>query len=101
MAKYYRHKVEKIIVIDDIVTIHYLEPEKDFSFGPEAHDFWELVYADKESLRLTADGNPVTLNEGEIIFHKPNESHSLAANGKNAPCVLLRQYVPRKHWSKW
>ncbi len=101
MAKYYRHKIEKIIVIDDIVTIHYLEPEKDFSFGPEAHDFWELVYADKESLRLTADGNPVTLNEGEIIFHKPNESHSLAANGKNAPCVIVITFVCKSRAMKF
>ncbi len=91
--KYYKHKIEKLLVVEDIVTIHYLEPEKDFSFREEAHDFWEIVYADKESVIITADDKKIVLFEGEMIFHKPNERHSLAADGKKAPSVFIVTFV--------
>lgn len=101
MAKYYKHKIKNILEINDIFTIHYLEPEKNFSFGPEEHDFWELVYADKESVFVTADEKQTTLNEGEIIFHKPNEKHSIAANGKTAPCVIVITFLCKSRAMKF
>ena len=47
MKKYFRHKLENLLVIDKIVTIHYFEFGKNFASEGESHDFWELVYADK------------------------------------------------------
>ena len=91
--KYYKHKIEKLLVVDDVVTIHYLQPEKNFSFGPEEHDFWELVYADEESVVVTAGDKKFILSEGEMLFHKPNERHSLAADGKKAPNVFIISFV--------
>ena len=87
--KYYKHKIENLLLINKIVTIHYFEFSKDFVGEREFHDFWELVYADKESLVCEADGEEFTLSEGEILFHKPNETHALRANGKNAPNVFI------------
>ena len=87
--KYYRHKIENLLVINRIITIHYFEFAKNFHFKEETHDFWEIVYADKESIFCTADDEELILNEGEILFHKPNERHSLRANGKSAPNVFI------------
>ena len=87
--KYYRHKIENLLVINRIITIHYFEFAKNFYFKEEAHDFWEIVYADKESIFCTADDEEMLLKEGEILFHKPNERHSLRANGKSAPNVFI------------
>lgn len=92
MKKYFKHKLQNLIHISRIVTIHYFEFEKDFKTEGESHDFWELVYAEKESLLCTADGHPVVLSEGEILFHKPNEFHTLAANGKNAPNLFILSF---------
>lgn len=89
MKKYFKHKLQNLINISRIVTIHYFEFEKDFKTKGESHDFWEFVYAEKENLLCTADGTPVTLSEGEILFHKPNEFHTLSANGKSAPNVFI------------
>jgi AraC-like DNA-binding protein len=36
-----------------------------------------------------ADGVEIPLEEGEMLFHKPNERHSLAANGKRSPNVFV------------
>ncbi len=89
MKKYFRHKLENLLVIDKVVTIHYFEFRKDFRSEGESHDFWELVYADKGSLVCTADEREIPLGQGEILFHKPNEFHALAADGKRAPNVFI------------
>jgi AraC-like DNA-binding protein len=77
------------------VTVNRFDLPKDFISKGEAHDFWELVYADKESLICTADSRVITLGEGEILFHKPGEFHSLAANRKTAPSVFIISFVCR------
>ncbi len=95
--KYYKRKLENLLVIDKIVTIHYLELAKDFNFREESHDFWEIVYSDKESVIANSDDNKITLEEGEMIFHKPSERHSLAADGKSAPNVFIISFVCKSH----
>lgn len=87
--RYYKHKIENLLVVQKIVTIHYFELDKNFVSEGESHDFWEFVYADKKSLICTANGREIKLEEGEILFHKPNEPHALAANGINAPNVFI------------
>ncbi len=87
--RYFRHKLQNLIVVNKIVTIHYFELAKNFRVNAEAHDFWEMVYVDKESIVCTADGVDIPLAAGEILFHKPNEWHALAANGKKAPNVFV------------
>lgn len=87
--KYYKHKIENLLVINKIVTIHYFEFDKNFVGEAESHDFWELVYADKANVFCTADGRETLLKEGEILFHKPNELHSLRADGVKAPNVFI------------
>ncbi len=87
--QYYKHKIENLIVVNKIVTIHYFEFDKRFQGPVEAHDFWELVYADKGSVICRADGAQTELKEGEMLFHKPNEIHSLQANGVIAPNVFI------------
>ena len=93
MKKYFKHKLENLINVSKIVTIHSFEFEKNFKSAGEAHDFWELVYAEKENVFCTADDQTVELLQGEILFHKPNEFHTLAANGKSAPNVFILSFV--------
>lgn len=93
MRTYFQHKLSNLISISKIVTIHYFEFAKDFQTVGESHDFWEIVYAEKESLLCSADGEKILLEQGEILFHKPNEFHTLAANGKTAPNVFILSFV--------
>lgn len=92
MKKYYRHKIENLLVIKKIITIHYFEFDKNFRSEGESHDFWELVYADKGNLICRAGEKEIYLKEGELLFHKPNEFHSLAADGRTAPNVFILSF---------
>ena len=87
--KYYKHKIENLIKVSKIVTVHYFQFAKDFESKGEFHDFWELVYADKHGVICTADGQRIPLNEGEMLFHKPNEYHSLAGDKQKPSNVFI------------
>lgn len=101
MKKYFKHKLENLINVSKIVTIHYFEFEKNFKTEGESHDFWEFVYVDKESIVCYADGEKIVLCKGEILFHKPNEFHILAANGKNPPNVFIVSFVCKSEAMKF
>ncbi|GKX30770.1 hypothetical protein SH1V18_32500 [Vallitalea longa] len=77
------------IKIDKLYTFFYFEFAKNYVFRGEKHDFWEAVYVDKGVLEVMADTRHYVLNNGQMIFHKPNEFHSLWANGEIAPNVIV------------
>lgn len=81
------------VQISDIVTLHYFEFSKDYKFEGEAHNFWEFVYVDKGELSAISEKNENTLKRGDMIFHRPNEWHSLEANGINASSAIIVSFI--------
>lgn len=78
-AAYIKTQLKSIIDVSKIVTIHYYEFDKNFVFNGESHDFWEMVYIDKGQVLVRRDEEEIKLSQGEIIFHRPNEFHSIRA----------------------
>lgn len=77
-------KLDDVLKIDGIYTVHYCEYARDFAFRGESHDFWELVYADKRSLIITAGDKQLKLDRGQMYLHRPNEFHDLHCDGEHA-----------------
>ena len=86
---YKARKLKKCIDIDELYSVHYFEYSSSYSFIGEEHDFWELVYVDSGSIDITADACSYTLSRGQVIFHPPGEFHALAANGVEAPNLVV------------
>ncbi len=86
---YYKHKITNLLNVSKIITIHYFKFNKNFKSNYESHDFWELVYAETAPIICTANDKTILLNKGELLFHKPNETHSLKADGKTSPNVFI------------
>lgn len=82
-------KLKKHIEVEELYSVHYFEYSSSYSFIGEAHDFWELVYVDSGSILVTAGDESFTLGRGELIFHAPGEFHALAANGLEAPNLVV------------
>ena len=78
-VSYVKTNLPSIFNISKIVTIHYYEFDKTFVFGGERHDFWEMVYVDKGPVKIQMDDEVTVLSQGDIIFHRPNEFHSIRA----------------------
>lgn len=93
--KYYKYKIENLIKITEIVTVHYFDFDKDFISDTESHDFWEMVYAERGELICFNNGKETVLKQGEALFHKPMEEHSLKANGKTSPKVIIISFNSR------
>lgn len=91
-ATYVKTNIQSIINVSKIVTIHYYEFDKNFVFLGESHDFWEMVYVDKGKVEISRDGEIVNLSQGEIIFHRPNEFHTIKALG-SAPNFFVLSFV--------
>lgn len=81
---YIKTILECPVVVDGIYTVHYFEYAKDFAYSGEVHDFWELVYADKKNLFITAGAKEIELEAGQMYLHKPNEFHNIRCDGKRA-----------------
>ncbi len=89
MNNYTRLGFDKLINVEKIITIFYMELSKDFYYEGEKHDFWEMVYIDKGEMLCTADEKSFVLKSGEMTFHKPNEFHNLSGDATTAPDVSI------------
>ena len=90
--EYVRTELDNAITIDGIYTIHYFEYTKDFAYSGEYHNFWEIVYADKKRLLITAGAKDLMLDVGQLYIHKPNEFHSIRCDGTNAANSVILSF---------
>lgn len=81
--------INKLLEIEQIMSIHYFEFKADFNFSGEIHTYWELVYINSGLAIVTADGEEIKLKAGEIIFHRPGEKHSIASDPASPPTVFI------------
>ena len=89
---YIKTALTSIVNISKIVTVHYYEFDKNFVFDGESHDFWEATYIDRGRVLVRCDDDEIELGQGEIIFHKPNEFHSIRALD-SAPNFFVVSFV--------
>ena len=94
-----QYKLTEVIRISKIVTMHYFEFDRNFSFDGEKHDFWEMVYVDSGRVQITAGKARHTLSRGEVIFHKPNEFHTISAD--SAANVFVISFVTTSKSMAW
>ncbi|MBO5364919.1 MAG: AraC family transcriptional regulator [Clostridia bacterium] len=90
---YTAHRLVNFININKIVTVHHDELSKNFCFDGERHNFWEMVYIDKGKVQICADSRKFTLKQGQIIFHKPNEFHSISTDAENTADVFVITFM--------
>ncbi len=87
MKEFFQYKIQTVLNIQKIVTIHYFEFPENYSFKGEVHDFWELVYCDSSEVLVSQDGTDTLLTSGEMAMHRPNVFHKISANNK--PCSVF------------
>ncbi|MBR5438659.1 MAG: helix-turn-helix domain-containing protein [Clostridia bacterium] len=86
--KFYMHKISNLINIQKIVTIHYQELSKGYSAMLESHNFWELIYVDKNEAIVEIDGVEFNVKRGELFVISPNASHTVKTND-NEPNIFI------------
>ena len=87
--KFYMHKISNLLNIQKIVTIHYQALPQDYVSHEEAHDFWEIIYADKDDITVVTGENATVVSQGELLFIKPNEPHFVESKNKRANIFII------------
>lgn len=82
-----------LIEIDSIFTFYHFQFATGFVFKGERHPFWELVYVNNGQVDIGADDQIYTLGPGDIIFHRPDEFHSIWANYAHAPDLTVISFA--------
>jgi len=87
-------QMSKELEVNEFVSFHYFEYPKDFFFPGEKHDFWEFLYVDRGDVYVSCDGKPKTLlTQGQMIFHKPNEFHTVECDKVVSPSLVVISFV--------
>lgn len=82
-----------LIEIDSIFTFYHFQFATGFVFKGEKHPFWELVYINNGQVDIGADDKVYSLGAGDIIFHRPDEFHSIWANYAHAPDLIVISFA--------
>lgn len=82
-------QLQESLTIQTLFSFHYFEYAKGFVFDGEQHDFWEILYVDKGEVEVRADDHIHTLHQGNMIFHKPEEFHTVSVKHEHTPPNLI------------
>ncbi len=80
MSEYRMLKPRNEIVIRGLYSLHYFQFASGYVFEGEKHDFWEMVYIDRGEAEIGADNDVRRLDAGQLLFHQPNEFHTIWAD---------------------
>ncbi len=104
---FYTYKISSMLTISEIFTIHYQKLDKNYVFPEERHNFWEIIYCDKNSVFVNVEGDRQLLKKGEITFISPSLPHSVEGNGQDNSNIFIisfycrsktMQYFKNKHF---
>lgn len=90
---FYMYKISNMFSISKIVTIHYQKLLKNYVYPAERHDFWELIYCDKNQLYITVDSVKKLLKKGEVIFIAPDVPHSVEGDNEHDSNIFIVSFV--------
>ena len=82
-------EMHSTVRIRALYSFHYFQFTSGYIFPGEAHDFWEMVYVDQGEADIGAGENVYRLQQGQVMFHQPNEWHSIWANSAKGPNIFV------------
>ncbi len=89
MKKYYTYTVKKLITVQQLVTIEYLQVDRNFFYPEESHLFYEFVYVEKGSITCKTQNERVILGKHDFFLIPPNISHSYCFEETGETAVIM------------
>ena len=84
---------EAVIGVSAVYTFYHFHFAAGYVFRGERHPFWEMVYVKSGQVDIGADDDVHTLGGGDVIFHRPDEFHSIWANYAHAPELIVVSFA--------
>lgn len=89
MQVYIPFEENPLIEIRDIYSFYHSQFATGYVFRGERHPFWEMVYVNNGQVDIGADDEVIMLSAGDVVFHRPDEFHSIWANYAHAPDLIV------------
>lgn len=89
MKTYLRRKIRNVIDIRELIALEYLDFEGKYRDYAEAHDFWELCYAEKGQITVHLGDTGIALAQGQVILLPPNKKHAFTSENGNDNRVFV------------
>ena len=81
--------LKSVLNVTRLATVLLYELSPTYRNTGERHDFWEMVYVDRGTIQCRANDDVLLLEQGEILFHAPNEFHSVVCDGKHSASLFI------------
>lgn len=85
-------KIDRVLKIDRLYSLHYFQFAAGYIFPGEQHNFWELVYIDRGEADIGDGKQVLRLRQGQAILHRPNRFHSIWANSATGPNIMVLSF---------
>ncbi|MDF2669136.1 MAG: transcriptional regulator, AraC family [Paenibacillus sp.] len=89
---YVRFELRDELIVRKLFTFSYKELPSMYSHQGEKHDFWEFAFVDKGEVLITNESGEHVLKQGDLVFYRPNEYHSLRTNQVTAPNLFITTF---------
>lgn len=86
------YKIKSNIEITEFYTAFTRKCAPEYDFSGESHDFWEFLYIIDGCVTVKADERTFNLHKNQIIFHKPNEFHTLKSANNTSPFFMIMAF---------
>lgn len=87
--RYYKYKIENLVKVNKIVTVHNFYFDKNFKSLTERHDFKELIYVENGSIFCVQGSDAFYLKQGDMFFYKTNETHFLYTDENSGAKIII------------
>jgi len=77
------------LCVSRIATLQYFEFAELYQTKAASHSFRELLYVDRGTINVSAEGYTGALKVNQAIIHRPDEIHSLSIGEKISPNVII------------
>ena len=70
-------RVESVLCVRELYSLHYFSYSRSFAFEGEAHPFWELICCGAVEAEVCDGDNAFLLGQGQAMLHAPDVFHNV------------------------
>lgn len=86
---YIKIPLNRVVSVEKIVSVYKYSFDKNYAYGGESHDFWELIYVEDGRLLVSSGDATYAMQQGDILFHRPGDFHAVRCDGVSAARAVI------------
>jgi AraC-like DNA-binding protein len=89
MKHYFTFSLQKVLTVNNLLTLEYLNLPCTFAHPEEVHDFYEFAYVDYGKVICNSKGKDSVLQQGEFYLIQPNENHYYTTGRDTGAAIFI------------